>query len=640
MSRKRKKKNIKLEPAFQLYLRYYYNKVHAEAQADALKMLVDVPPFKDMEADEVRRTKRFKREYHAILEKNPFILSYKAGHPEDAADFVEDYLNKADVLRSIVAKKRNITPSKMMEQYDKVIHNALVKAKEETLRRSILDRIPDRLPDLYPTAREIERHFILHVGPTNSGKTYEAIEAMKNADTGIYLGPLRLLAYEQYEKLNREDIPCNLITGEEESYIDFARHRASTVEMLPLDEVYDCAVIDEAQMISDSERGGAWTSAILGVAAKEVHVCLAPEAERCVIRMIEDCGDDYRVVRHERKTPLVCDEREFHFPGSVEKGDALIVFSRRDVHSVASVLQGKGVKCSVIYGNLPHDVRHTQADDFMYGKTDVVVATDAIGMGMNLPIRRIVFLEDSKFDGKEERPLYDHEIKQIAGRAGRFGIYNEGLYNAIFDPEYLKEAIRSRTPEIRAAYVDFPKSLMMVGDKLSETMKQWDSITISEGYARGNIEREIALAEKAEKFTSDRELIYRFATIPFDEKDETLMQMWYDMLYSRIDDFPYIHARVNADRFSSDDNEELRSLEHRYKICDMLFYYKRRFEPERFSWIDERKREISGKIIEILNKQKLSPRRCIQCGRKLPWDSRSRLCERCRAYSGGRRRWR
>ena len=75
-------------------------------------------------------------------------------------------------------------------------------------------------------------------------------------------------------------------------------------------------------------------------------------------------------------------------------------------------------------------------------KPDVVVATDAIGMGMNLPIRRIVFLEDSKFDGKEERPLYDHEIKQIAGRAGRFGIYNEGLYNAIFDPEYLRDMIR------------------------------------------------------------------------------------------------------------------------------------------------------------------------------------------------------
>ena len=109
---------------------------------------------------------------------------------------------------------------------------------------------------MYPAARSRKRRFILHIGPTNSGKTYEAIEALKKADSGIYLGPLRLLAYEQYTRLNRDGIPCNLVTGEEEAFIPFAQHRASTVEMLPLDEEYDCAVIDEAQMVGDSSRGG------------------------------------------------------------------------------------------------------------------------------------------------------------------------------------------------------------------------------------------------------------------------------------------------------------------------------------------------------------------------------------------------
>ena len=629
MSRKRKK-NYKDEKAFQLYAQYYYHKIYEEISSGVQKELYDGGFGRDLPPAKLIRTKRFKNEVKEKLEKNPFMMAYNAGHPESAAAFLEDYLEKAPVLRSIVSGKKSLSPSKMMQRYDKFVHRERELAEQEILRNNILNRIPDRLPDLYPAARAKKRQFILHVGPTNSGKTYEAIEALKNADSGVYLGPLRLLAYEQYTKLNMEDIPCNLVTGEEESYIEYARHRASTVEMLPFDEEYQCAVIDEAQMISDSERGGAWTAAILGVCADEVHVCMAPEAEQCVIRMIEDCGDEYRVVYHERKTPLLYDEKPFHFPKSVEKGDALIVFSRRDVHSVASVLQSKGIRCSVIYGNLPHDVRHTQANNFMYGKTDVVVATDAIGMGMNLPIRRIVFLENVKFDGKSERGLYDYEVKQIAGRAGRFGIYDTGLYNSIFQEWDLQEAVKSRTPEIPKAFVDFPKSLKLVGDKLSETMRQWNSISISEGYERGNIDREIALAEKAEKYTDNRELIYQFATIPFDEKDEVLMQMWFDMLYSRIDDFPYIYPKVRADRHHTDDNEELRSLEHRYKICDMLFYYKRRFEPDRFTWIDEKKGEISGRIIEILNKQRLAPRRCMQCGRKLPWNYRYRVCNQCR----------
>lgn len=503
------------------------------------------------------------------------------------------------------------------------------RAERDLLRKNILDRIPDRLPDMYPAARSRKRRFILHIGPTNSGKTYEAIEALKKADSGIYLGPLRLLAYEQYTRLNRDGIPCNLVTGEEEAFIPFAQHRASTVEMLPLDEEYDCAVIDEAQMVGDSSRGGAWTAAILGVCASEVHVCMAPEAEECIIRMIRDCGDEFGIVRHERKSPLCCDERPFSFPKKVEKGDALIVFSRRDVHSVASVLQGRGVKCSVIYGNLPHDVRHTQADSFMRGDADVVVATDAIGMGMNLPIRRVVFLENTKFDGKEERLLKDSEIKQIAGRAGRYGIQEEGLYNTIYSQKRLQQAVESPPETIVKAYVDFPRSLEYVGEKLSETMKQWNDIPVSEGYEREDISREISLAQKAEKMTDDRDLIYRFATIPFDEKDKTLMDMWHDMLVCQIHEVPYAFPRLRVRNISEDNSETLRVLEHQYKICDMLFYYKRRFEPERFTWIEQKKSEISDRIIMILNKQKLSPRRCIQCGRKLSWNHKYKICDQC-----------
>ena len=629
MKKKKKRKNIQEERAFQLYARYYYSSVRKKLSRKALSRLYVQPPFNRMSRDEIIQSEEYKKIYEDLLSENEFAAAYRAGHPEQSPAFVNDYLEKAPILRNITGNRQQISPERMMERYKELQRQAEVLSRRETLRRNILDRIPDSLPDLYPAARAMERHFILHVGPTNSGKTYDAIEAMKNADTGIYLGPLRLLAYEQYEKLNREDIPCNLVTGEEESYVEYARHRASTVEMLPLDENYDCAVIDEAQMVGDSERGGAWTAAILGVLSPEVHVCLAPEAEECVIRLIEDCKDTYEIRRHERKTPLLCDERRFSFPKSVEKGDALIVFSRRDVHSVASVLQGRGVRCSLIYGNLPHDVRHTQANSFMRGDADVVVATDAIGMGMNLPIRRVVFLEDTKFDGKEERPLFNHEIRQIAGRAGRYGIHEEGLYNSIYSARKLEEAINAEPHKIRKAYVDFPESLKYVGESLSETMKQWDNVPVSDGYEKGNIKRDIALAEKAEKYTDDRDLIYRFATIPFDEKDASLMMMWHDMLISRVNDVPYVYPRIRVNNWAEDVSEALGILEHQYKVCDMLFYYKKRFEPERFGWIEEKKGEISGKIIALLAQQKLSPRRCIQCGRKLPWNHKYKICDKC-----------
>ena len=198
--------------------------------------------------------------------------------------------------------------------------------------------------------------------------------------------------------MNLDGCACNLLTGEETIDIPGAKHQASTVEMLDLTKIYDCAVIDEAQMIADKDRGGAWTTAVLGVCAEEVHVCCAMNAVELLIHLIDDCEDTYEVVYHQRQTRLALDNENFDFPGSVHEKDALIVFSRRNVHAVASELQRRGVLCSVIYGALPYDVRHEEARKFMNGETQVVVATDAIGLGMNLPIRRIVFLEQSKFD--------------------------------------------------------------------------------------------------------------------------------------------------------------------------------------------------------------------------------------------------
>ena len=244
----------------------------------------------------------------------------------------------------------------------------------------------------YPEARSMRLHFILHIGPTNSGKTYQALQRLKQAYQGIYLGPLRLLALEVYDTMTAAGIPCNMITGEERIQTPGAFCQASTVEILNLKEIYDIAVIDEAQMINDENRGSYWTRAILGVRAEEIHICASPVAEQLLLEMITRCNDTYDIIYHERNTKLEFIPDKYDMSRHVEKGDALITFSKKNVLAIAAALEARGIKASVIYGNLPPKTRREQVMLFTQGINEVVVATDAIGMGINLPIRRIVFM--------------------------------------------------------------------------------------------------------------------------------------------------------------------------------------------------------------------------------------------------------
>lgn len=129
----------------------------------------------------------------------------------------------------------------------------------------LLDAADMRSPaKWYPQARAMDRRLIMHVGPTNSGKTHNAMESLKKAKTGLYCGPLRLLANEIFERLNGEGIPCDLLTGEERKTVPNARIVSCTVEMTSMTNKYDIAIIDEIQMMGDPQRGWAWTQALLG----------------------------------------------------------------------------------------------------------------------------------------------------------------------------------------------------------------------------------------------------------------------------------------------------------------------------------------------------------------------------------------
>ena len=516
------------------------------------------------------------------------------------------------------------------------------RMNDMNLKSALLNAIPEHYRDLYPLARQLKRHFILHLGPTNSGKTYEGVEALKTARSGIYLGPLRLLAAEQFDTLNLAGTPTSLVTGEEQIRVPFSRVQSSTVEMADLKTHYDVAVIDECQMITDRDRGGAWTAAILGLCADEIHACASPDAEGLLTRIITECGDDLTVVRHHRMTPLMVEKEGFQFPGSVRKGDALIVFAKARVHAVAAELKRKGFRVSLIYGALPPDVRRDQAQRFSDGGSEVVVSTDAIAMGMNLPIQRVVFLESDKFDGDIVRPLTDAEIKQIAGRAGRYGIYDVGYVNAFGFKGMVSQALARPLYALTEAVIGFPESLLGIPLPLTSIINQWLSMKDKSCFSKASTMRMAALAAMLETQNTDKALLYRFICIPFDETDPDLLARWRAMYQAecRGEHIDVLSEIPEPPEPETCVVEMLDQLEAAYRKCDLYYNYARLFlnsPDETMMEIQYVKGQISQGIIHILSTQRLQQRTCPLCKAYMPWNWPYRLCDNCYHRARGTR---
>lgn len=616
---------------FRNYIRKLLEKEKAKRKNRALTRLNEGKMPKRTAAKKLARTPEYQKMLLIVGQDLHIPLFQKA--LSDDREFQSLYKQLQASAGYQAYREHHKLPAKIESQLQKELETAAREHRGRAVGSAILDRIPEKVIDLYPLSRSMHRHFVLHLGGTNSGKTYTALEALKEADSGVYLAPLRLLAYEVYEKLNRDGYPCSLLTGEESAPVEGSCFTASTMEMADYSRQYETAVIDEAQMVEDEARGGAWTSAILGIQADTVHVCASSNAKWILIRMIEECGDSYEIHYHERKTPLLMDEESFQFPSGVRKGDALVVFSRKNVHAVAAELQEKGYKCAVIYGALPYDVRHRQAELFASGKMDVVVATDAIGMGMNLPIRRVVFLEQKKFDGKDNRFLRSDEVKQIAGRAGRLGMYEEGYVNSYGGKKQIRGKLKVPDKRIREAVLGFPKALLGIDAKLSDIIHQWTQIEIQEGYRRAVTEREYELCLELEKWCEDKYFIYNCITIAYDEKDADLHRMWTDMCKAEWEGKTYPVSSLIPRWMDTD----LRVLEQNYHVCDLLYAYCDRFGyPQYISDIQDAKDQISERIQRELEKEKLQQRTCRHCGQRLPWNYPYGLCSECFDAKHGR----
>ena len=508
------------------------------------------------------------------------------------------------------------------------------KFRQYKVKNKILELVPARPEMEFAEVRELARHFILHIGPTNSGKTFQALERLRQAKNGTYLGPLRLLALEVYEQMHGAGVPCTMRTGQECIEEENSRVTASTIEMADFDENYDIAVIDEAQLVADTDRGHSWTKAILGLRAEEIHICMSPAAEQVVCHLIQLCDDTFEVRRYERKTELVCEDRPFAFPDDVQEGDALIAFSKKSVLDVAGRLEEAGIASSVIYGSLPPEIRRRQTRMFNEGMTKVAVATDAIGMGLNLPVRRIVFMQTDKFDGVSRRPLRIPEVKQIAGRAGRFGIYDKGCVNALGEREleYIRTLYRADEEPLTEVNLGFPQVLLDIDAPLDELMKIWYSVTPSEPFVKENIDEALYLYEQAKRYKNqidgfeNKHLIYKMITCPIDIKDRRVVMLWLDYCRTYTAD-----VSLEKPAFYRDRKGGIAQYETYYKQLDLYYQFSRRMQKELDEeWLAKQREKTEMRIMSYLTRGKQNYiARCKYCGRLLPLGSPFQVCDDC-----------
>lgn len=508
------------------------------------------------------------------------------------------------------------------------------KYRQHKVKDKILELVPTRPEMEFAEVREMHRHFILHIGPTNSGKTFRSLERLKLAKCGVYLGPLRLLALEVYEQMCHYDVPCTMRTGQECIEEEGSRVTASTIEMADFDENYDIAVIDEAQMVTDPDRGHSWTKAILGLRAKEIHICMSPAAEQAILHLIQLCQDDYEIERYVRKTELICEDVPFVFPDDVQNGDALIVFSKKSVLDVAGRLEEQKINASVIYGSLPPEIRRRQMHLFNKGKTKVVVATDAIGMGLNLPVKRIVFLQAEKYDGVSRRPLLVSEVKQIAGRAGRFGIYDTGYINAMGSEElsYIRECYEAEEEPVSQVNLGFPQILLDIEAPMDELLKIWHDVTPTEPFVKENIDEALYLYEQAKRQKAlidgfeNKHILYRMITCPIDIKDRWVVALWLQYCRTYTADVSLEKPALYRDK-----SRGIMQYETYYKQLDLYYQFSHRMQKViDKEWLEREREKTEMAIMRYLTKGKHNYiSRCRYCGKLLPLGSPFQVCDGC-----------
>jgi ATP-dependent RNA helicase SUPV3L1/SUV3 len=266
------------------------------------------------------------------------------------------------------------------------------------------------------------------LGPTNTGKTFLAIETMLSFDSGMIGFPLRLLAREVYDKIIKKINPDKvaLITGEEKIIPTNAKYFLCTVESMPINKNLDFVGIDEIQMCADHERGHIFTDRLLNLRGEKLTMFMGSSTIKSIVSKL---GEDTEFINKDRLSKLsYVGHKKI---SRINRKTAIIAFSTEEVYAIAELVRRQKGGAAIIMGSLSPKTRNSQVELYQSGDVDFLVATDAIGMGINMDLENVFFSNLKKFDGKKLRRLNLSEIGQIAGRAGRF--LNDGSFGITGD---------------------------------------------------------------------------------------------------------------------------------------------------------------------------------------------------------------
>ena len=261
------------------------------------------------------------------------------------------------------------------------------------------------------------------LGPTNTGKTHLAIETMLSFETGMIGFPLRLLAREVYDKVIKKIglDKVALITGEEKIIPSNARYFLCTVESMPIDKQLDFVAVDEIQMCADHERGHIFTDRLLNLRGNKLTMLMGSNTIKNIISYLDD---DVEFIYRNRLSKLSYSGHKKI--SRIDRKTAIIAFSAEEVYAIAELIRRQKGGAAIVMGSLSPKTRNAQVELYQSGDVDFLVATDAIGMGINMDLNNVYFSNLKKFDGKKLRRLNLSEIGQIAGRAGRY--LNDGSF--------------------------------------------------------------------------------------------------------------------------------------------------------------------------------------------------------------------
>ncbi len=543
--------------------------------------------------------------------------------------FVEPQIRSSTTLKFKEKSKRRI-----LFHFGEYIKPLLAKQKrEELLAKTIRD-----FKNLFPLARELKRKIVFHVGPTNSGKTYQALKELKEANTGYYLAPLRLLALEGYENLKNDDVAVSLITGEEEIIDEESTHISSTIEMMNVSVDVDVCIIDEIQMLSDRDRGWAWSNALIGVPAKKVILTGSLNALPAVKELCEYLGEELEIIHFERKNELTMMPHPTSMR-NIEPQTAVVAFSRRDVLSLKQQLSER-YSVSVVYGNLSPEVRREEARRFREGESQILVSTDAIAMGLNLPIKTLLFAKDNKFDGLRRRELLPTEVSQIAGRAGRYGIEEKGYVGALDDNALstITSAFYAPLPDIElpVSVMASLEHVMLIGEIL-ETDNILDILTFFadnmefEGpFMAANIDSMLEIAAIVGEYTLDLKTRFYLACAPASISSPYIESVFHRYIKQIEAGGKVLYIPPRDLPAFAQTNDMLLNAEDRVREISLYLWLSFKF-PDIFQ---DSEKAIQARVrlnnyIENSLRQGYFTKKCRRCEKVLDFSYRFSICDEC-----------